>query len=90
MALGKKVVGSSTVYYCTSCGKELGVQNKKTVDLVYGSCDHYTWSHLPANCYFELEVCKPEEFVKELKAKRVLVLFSGLSVYVLTPKEVRT
>jgi len=89
MALGKKQLGESTVYYCTTCGKELGVKNERTVDLVYGSCDHYGWSYLPAVCYFELDNCEPQEFVRELKAKRVLTLFgSGLSVYLLIPKEV--
>ena len=87
MALGKKEIGQSTVYYCTTCGKELGMKSLD-IDLVYGSCDHYGWSHLPANCYFELDVCEPQEFVRELKAKSVLVLFTGLSVYLLIPKEV--
>ena len=60
MALGKKQLGESTVYYYTTCGKELGVQNKTTVDLVYGSCDHYEWSHLPE------EVSWMNELVKEV------------------------
>ena len=81
-----KYSGQNIIYYCPIDHQELGWEHEFGGGNIKPACEHYEWYSISTLCYYEEVPGCGVKFVRELKAKAVLKIFGGTTMYLLVPK----